>query len=295
MELLKKFKIEASITFSLMGCLLVMFFSSCGSKSELFLNQYEERNVVRDSEGNQYRIVYKNKFPHGYGCFIFLYNSFDKGKSWTELSAIKIPPDYLTHVIEESDLSINSNDVLYFVCARGNVIFSKSVDRGKTWSETNVVYDRKGIWQPIIFVDSQDVIYLLCDKMLFTSNDSGETWAEPDEIRSGNDHFFSEGAEGIIYLTSVSGKRRNIIYLSYSKDKGENWHTETTGELPMMIKEPYATSVGSIIYLIFQGAMPTVSDIFSGSKLDYQVYYLKSGDGGKSWGKTTKLKGKGGR
>ncbi len=295
MELLEKYKIETVIALSLIGCLLVLFFSGCSGKSESFLTQYEERNLVKDSEGNQYKIVYKSKFPQGYGCFIFFYNSSDKGKTWAKLSTIKIPFDYLTYVIEESDLCISSNDILYFVCARGNVIFSKSVDRGKIWSETNVVYGRKGIWHPIIFVDSQDIIYILCGEMLFTSDDDGETWAGPDEMRTGNEPFFSEGENGIIYLSYVTGKRQNIIFLSYSKDRGKSWHTETTGELPMMVKGPYAIVEGSIIYLVFQGAMPTVSHLIPGTKLNYQIYYLKSNDRGKIWGKMIKLKKKGTR
>ena len=294
MELLKNFKIKTVIGLSLIGCSLGFFLSGCGGKSDFLLSQYGERNLVKDSEGNQYKIVYKSKFPHGYGCSIFLYKSFDKGKTWSKLSTVKIPDDYLTYVIEESDLCISSNDTFYFVCARSKVIFSKSVDKGKTWSKAKVVYDRKGIWQPVIFVDSQDVIYILCGSMLFTSYDGGETWIEPKAIRSGNDPFFCEGEKGIIYLTYVTGKRQNIIFLSYSKDRGKSWHTETTGELPVMVKEPYITFAGRSIYLIFQGVRPTISHLIPGSKLDYHVYYLKSDDEGKSWSKMTRLKEKGG-
>ena len=291
MELLKKSRIEATaIALIIIGCLLFLFFSGCRSKSELLLNLYEEKNVVKDSEGNQYKIIYKSKFPHGYGCFIFLYKSSDKGKTWAKLSTVQIPDDYLTYLVEESNLYISSNDIFYFVCARGNVIFSKSTDRGKTWSETNVVYDREGIWHPIIFVDSQGVIYILCGKLLFTSDDGGMMWAQQDIKRSGKDPFFSEGENGIIYLTYVTGKRQNIIFLSYSKDKGKTWHTETTGELPVMIREPYITFVGRSIYLVFQGARPTISDLIPGSKLDYKIFYLKSNDRGKNWSKMTKLK-----
>jgi len=294
MELRKIFKVKTVIGLILMGYSLVLSLSGCGGKSDFLLSEYRKRNLVKDSRGNQYKIVYKSKFPHGYGCYIFLYRSLDKGKTWAKLSTVQIPDDYETYFVEESDLCIGSNDTFYFVCARGKIIFSKSVDKGKTWSRAKVVYDREGIWQPTIFVDSQGVIYILCGSMLFTSYDGGKTWTGPKAIRSGNDPFFCEGEKGVIYLTYVRGKRQNIIFLSYSKDRGKSWHTETTGELPLMVKEPYISLEGKSIYLIFQGARPTISHLIPGSKLDYHVYYLKSNNGGKSWGKMIRLKEKGG-
>lgn len=68
----------------------------------------------------------------------------------------------------------------------------------------------------------------------------------------------------------------------------------------MVIKDPYITFRGRSIYLIFQGAKPTISNLFGSIptvsnlipdlKVHYEIYSLRSGNRGKSWSKMTRLK-----
>ena len=307
MELLKKFK-EAAIILSLIGCLIVLLFSGCDGRSKSLLTQYEERNVIKDSQGNQYKIVFESKFPKGYGCDIVIYKSGDEGKTWEKAGFISPPTE--TYSAWGGSLAIDKKNNLYLSWSASSIraetqadlarqfkaIFcSWSYDGGKSWSTPVIVNNKENTGlHPVIFVDSQGIIYISWksgDIILLTPLKMvGKTWGKPYQMRAGNDPCFSEDKEGIIYLTYVGGKKQNIIYLSYSPDQGRTWHTETTGELPLMVKEPYVSHVGNSIYLIFQGAVPTVAHLIPGTTLDYQIYYLESDDRGKSWSKMIKLK-----
>lgn len=310
-ELIRKFKTEVKIALNFAGYLSVLFLLGCSERSEFLLNCYKERNVVKDSKGNQYKVIYKSKFPHGYGCDVIVYESAD-GKKWNEIGAIP------THGYETYEnwgyfLTCGENDILYFVCAgtgkgKKAIYFSKSIDNGRTWTKPIAVNDdiyaqrncpkiaSKGKNIFIAWLEEPEIIltgeHRPSGIYLCSSSDGGESWSKEVWVGKGED-FWIVVTEEILYLTYVGGRRKNIIFISYSKDRGINWHTKTTGELLMMVKEPYLISSGNTIYLVFQGTRPTFSAVISGfKKLKYEIYYLKSDDQGKNWSKIEKIKGK---
>lgn len=311
--MLKIFKIKRTIGLILIVGSLVLSLSGCGEKREFFLSQYRGRNLVMDSDGNQYRIAFKTKFPHGYGDEISVYKSTD-GQNWERVSTI---PAFGYEVYEVWGYSLvsdgrNTLGFVYIGTGKGKkaVYFTKSLDNGNTWTKPVPVNDdiRAQRNYPEIAIREKNIFVAWLEESegsvfgegrpsgiyFCSSDDGGENWSEDVRLREGEDISIKVGPDGGIWLVYVGGKRQNIIYLSYSKDNGKNWYSETTGELPVMVKDPYIAFAGRSIYLIFQGARPNISHLIPGSKLDYYVYYLKSDDEGRRWSKMIKIEGKGG-
>lgn len=292
-------------------CGFGLFGRKKGKPPTELLEQYEQRKVVRDSKGNLYQVA----GLYG-GESIPVIRSSDGGKSWLRVGSART---YLTYSAWGSGLAIDKEDNLYLswsgtsIKARTQehllhrfqaIFFSKSTDGGKNWGEQIIVNNKEtaGMY-PVIFVDSRKRIYicwykkLLRGMMYFSlSSDGGKNWSKVEELRSGEDAIFSEDSNGVVYLTYVGGKKKNIIFISYSKDGGKNWHTETTGELLVLVKEPYATSFGNTLYLIFQAWKPNIFEAMPGSNLNFNLHYVTSKDGGKTWSQMIKIEGgKGGK
>ena len=308
MELLKKSKITIAITLSLIGCLLILFFSSCGGESELFLEQYERRNAIKDNEGNQYKVVYESKDR----CDICVYKSTD-GQNWNKIGTIP-SHGYEGYKVWGYSLTCEDNNILSFVyvgIGKGGktIYFSKSLDNGSTWTEPVAVNDdiqaqrsypkitSKGENIFIAWLEENERSSIEGGKpsgiYFSSSSDGGRSWNENSWIREGEDFWITVVENETICLTYVGGKMQNIGYLSYSRDRGKNWQTETTGELSTMVREPYTIVKNGLIYLIFQGTIPTTVHFRPGTSLNHQVYYLKSADRGKSWSRIIRLREKG--
>ncbi|RLG31612.1 hypothetical protein DRN98_06445 [Methanosarcinales archaeon] len=308
MEWLKNSKIKAVVGLSLIGYLLGFFFSGCGGKKEVFVSQYKGRSIAKDSRGNQYKIVYKSR--PSYGSDIFVYKSGD-GQNWKEMGRI---PSYGYETYEAWGYSLaydEDKNILGFVCigtgkGKKAVYFTKSLDNGKTWSNPVPIND--DIWAqrtyPKIAIKGENIFVAWVEESesfsskkerpsgiyFCSSYDFGESWSENVWVRGGEDFWIEADPEGGVYLAYVGGRNQNIIYLSYSEDKGKTWHTQTTDELPMVVRELYITLAGKSLYLIFQGVRPNVSHLIVGINPDYELYYLKSEDKGKTWSKITRLK-----
>ena len=302
--MLKNFRIKRPVGLILIGYLLVLSFSGCTKKNDFLLPQYRERNLVRDSKGNQYKVVYKSKFPHSYGCDIFIYRSAD-GQNWKRVGMVPVSGYEVYEAWGYSLTSGDKNDLalVYVGTGKGKkaIYFTKSTDNGNTWTKPIPINDdvRAERSYPEIIMEGRNIFVAWLEESesrfpgiyFCSSDDGGENWSKDIYIRKGEDIFFKIGPDGRIWLTYVGGERKNIIYLSYSLDNGKRWHTETTGELPLMVKEPYLTFKGKCLYLIFQGASPT--SLLLSSRLNYRIYYLKSPDEGKTWSEIIKIKEKG--
>lgn len=294
---------------------LVVAFIFCGfgwfgrkrEKPPRILKQYEQQRVVKDSKGNLYQL------PDLYGGEkVPVMRSSDDGKSWVTVGSART---YLTYSAWGSSLIIDREDNLYLswsgVSMKAHtqedllyrfkaIFFSKSTDGGKNWGEQIVVNNKEAAgMHPVIFTDSRKYIYMCWYKQLrrgmmyFSfSSDGGKNWSEVEELRSGEDAIFSEDSNGVVYLTYVGGEKKNIIFISYSKDGGKNWHTETTGELPVLVKEPYATRFGNTIYLIFRAWVPNIFEVMPDTKLTFNLYYVTSKDEGKTWSQMIKIEEK---
>ncbi|RKY31488.1 MAG: hypothetical protein DRP67_02510 [Candidatus Omnitrophota bacterium] len=282
---------------------ILIFLSAC-SKNPSFLAEYQSRYVVKDGDGNQYKVVYKSRSP--YGCDIFVYKSLDGGK-WEKAGIIPFHESYQSwgYFLTWCD------GILYFVFigeenGKKWVYFSKSLDGGNRWSiplRVNDDVDGERRYPKIASIGKDIFVIWIEENEGFgrekgrksgiyfcSSSDGGERWGRDKWIGKGEDTWISVDKSGTVYVAYIGGKRKNIIFLSYSEDKGKTWHTETTGGLPLMVKEPYILSLNKTIYLVFQGTRPDLFNLIPGTKLDYQIYYLKSEDKGKNWSKIIRVK-----
>jgi len=283
---------------------VVLFLSGCRRESDFLLTGYRKRNLVQDGKGNQYRIVFKERVL--YGSEISVYRSTD-GKGWERVSRIPIPEHEVYEAWGYSLVSDGRNTfaLVYIGTGKGKkaVYFTKSLDNCNTWTEPVPVNEDVPAQRnyPVIAMEGKNIFVAWSEEKetavsgecrasgiyFCSSNDGGENWGEDIRIGEGEDLSIGVGPDGTIWLVYVGGERKNIIFLSCSKDRGKNWHTETTGELPVMVREPHIIFAGRTIYLIFQGASPAVF-----RPLEYHVFYLKSEDGGKSWSKIIRIKEK---
>jgi len=281
-----------------MCALFTALICGCGKERgiEQVLSQYESRTMGLDSKGTLYRVKdYRLSF------------SEDNGKTWTESGAIPSRG----YAVWGHSLACGEEGVFYFAqigTGKGKkaVYVSKSVDGGMTWTPPTVAND--DVWaqrvHPRIVVKGREVFAVWQELtqrsptgegrpsgVYFSGSfDGGMSWTEDTWIRGGEDVWITIGEDGIIYLTYLGGDRHNIIYLSYSEDKGRSWNSETTGELGLIVvKEPYAISVGGCVYLFFQTTKLTSIHLVPGAKLDYEMYYLETDDKGKSWSRMISL------
>jgi hypothetical protein len=148
----------------------------------------------------------------------------------------------------ESDI-VMDGDTIYVVW-RGwrsdqfptHIYFSKSTDRGRTWSENVEVSDPIGgrHLYPCIDIDGVDNLYVIwgleggVDEVYFTfSTDGGSTWSDPIVV---NDHPTADAhtpsmvvdSEGNVYVV-YTDNRDDIgdVYFMMSTDQGESWSTST--------------------------------------------------------------------
>lgn len=281
--------------------MLTLFCSECGRQDGVrrALRQYQSRNVVKNSKGNLFRVAdYRLTY------------SEDGGKTWTKAGTIPA----LGYAVWGYSLACGEYDVLYFAQAgwgKGTkaIYVSRSSDGGRTWTDPIEANDETEAQRtdPEIACRGENVFVVWQETgggpaemsrpsgIYFSSSfDGGRTWDEDIWIRGGEDPSIIVGEDGNIYLTYVGGEKLNIMYISYSEDNGRSWHSETTGERLMIIKEPYVVLVGSTLYLFCQAALPSLSMVDLGSEIDFQTYYMTSKDRGKSWRTMVELKQEGG-
>jgi len=296
-------------------CLIAIPFPLCGfswfgrsqeKPLDKLIKEYNQRGIVRDTRGNLYKIADR----YG-GKSIPVLRSSDGGKSWTSRGCVET---YLTYNVWGSALTIDKDDNLYLSWSGDSVeahrqeelqyrfkaiFFSSSTDGGKRWKKQLIVNNKETAgMNPVIFVDSKKNIYLCwygkpLQQMVYltSSSDGGGSWRKIEDLRSGEDACFSEDSDGTVYLTYAGGEKKNIIFISYTQDGGESWHTVTPGELPVIVKDPYATRFDNTIYLIFHAWIPSILEAMPHApEPTYQLYYLRSEDGGERWSKLIKVK-----
>ena len=220
-----------------MGYSLVFSFSWWRGKSDFLVSQYRERNLIKDSKGNQYKIVYKSKISQGYRCDIFVYKSTD-GQNWKRVGTFPVSGYEVYEAWGYFLTSGDKNDLalVYVGTGKGKkaVYFTKFTDNGNTWTKPIPINDsiRAERSYPEIAMEGRNVFVAWLEESesrpsgiyFCNSDDDGENWSKDTYIRKGEDLSFRVGPDGRIWLTYVGGKRKNIIYLSYSLDKGKRWH-----------------------------------------------------------------------
>ncbi len=247
-----------------------------GISNSQLKEEYENHFLIKDSKGNLYRS------PKLYGGnSVPIEESVNGGKSWQEISKVNVS---LTYSAWGSALFINKKDNFYFVCSSRSIQFSKSTDYGRRWSMAVTIPESKG-YRPKIFVDSQGTIYvtwyagrdIVRDIYLAVSQNGGRDW-KAERLRQGSSISFSE-SDNVVYLSYVKEK---TLYFSYTRDKGETWHTETMRFLVPM-KNPYVKVYKGKVYLLFQGYKLDLLNIVPSSKVEYNLFLTTSPDMGKTW------------
>ncbi|GEM_PF-1551091 len=302
-ESLRSFKIAYLLTL-----IFLLLFSGWGRKGDisLLLKEYQSKDKVTNQRGEIY------KLPSLYGGeYITILKSADGGKTFQEVGKVKTN---LTYSAWGADLFCDRKGDLYLVWSGMSIIskteedllsqfkaifFSHSKDGGKTWSPPQIVNDKDSPGHnPKVFVETGGNIYVswispgIVEGTIFLnfSRKGGNSWGRPQEIRKGVDINFSQGDDGTVFFTYVGGEYENIIFVSYTQSQGKHWETVTPGEFPMMVKEPYATSIRGKFYLIFQGFTPSISALLPGSSPEYHLYYTLSKDRGVHWEKVKEIR-----
>jgi photosystem II stability/assembly factor-like uncharacterized protein len=272
------------------------------------IEEYKQQNIVKDTTGNLYKIAER----YG-GKGVPILRSSDAGKSWKTIGSVET---HLTYSAWGSALTIDEEDTLYLSWSGDSVpvetltqenllscfkaiFFSKSANGAKTWQKQVILNNKETAGtHPVIFVDSKKNVYVCWYEELFGGmisfaffSDEGKNWKEAESLRSGEDVCFSEDSNGIVYLTYAGGENKNLPFITLTEDGGKTWSTVTPGELRVLVKEPYTTSIDGTMYLIFQAWKPNIFEAMprSGEPI-YELYYFTSKDKGKTWGKMQRVK-----
>ena len=280
---------------------LCLWCVGCGGENSLesLLVRYENRATVSDRFGRLYRL-------QGYK----LERSLDTWRTWTELGTVPARG----YPVWGYRLACGDEGVLYSVhvgAGKGKkaVLVSKSSDGGQTWTHPSAV--NGDVWaqrtDPRIASQGRDVYVAWVERAergptgegrpggvyISSSSNGGLDWGRETWIREGEDCWLSAGDDESIYLVYVGGERQDMVFVSSSKDKARTWDSETTGEIRMMIKEPYILAKGETLYLFFMGSRPAFADMSPGKSLEYRTYFMRSMDGGKRWTRAAELEDEG--
>jgi hypothetical protein len=151
--------------------------------------------ICADGEGTLY-VGYSHRIYHNDVFHLYLVRSTDYGETWSK-PAIRIDDGgYADH--SEISLKVGPNGDLYatwwlFGGGKDNIVFTKSTDRGETWSEPiQVDHLPKGVWRedPDLVIGEDGTLYVawtcwsvhgdgLPDVFFGMSTDDGLTWTDP--------------------------------------------------------------------------------------------------------------------
>ena len=267
---------------ALVSLLCALCFGCSGSlDTNELLRMYKGRTTVSTAQGVLYRLEDYD-----------LLKSDDTGRNWSRVGSVPARG----YPVWGAALSCGADDVLHFAhvgTAEGKkaVYISTSSDGGETWTGPTAVND--DAWaqrtDPTVVAGGRDVFVAWEERSqrdpsdgerpggiyVTRSRDGGVEWGQDTWMREGEDCWLSLADNGTLYLVYIGGEKHNILYVSYSEDRGKTWRSEATGEVGMMvIREPCALSASGTLYLVFQGARPTFAHLSPGKKLDYQVHSI---------------------
>lgn len=216
---------------------------------------------------------------------LFLSAEFVSGATWVtkKLSNNKGDSENPVIAVDGSNLYVVWSDKTYW---NSEVFFIRSANGGKTWkapqrlTENNASSD-----SPAIAVSGSNVYVVWSDFTpgnveiyLLRSTDGVTTWQTPKRLtkNSGNSYDPKIAIDGSnLYVVWVDRTPGNYeIYFMRSSDGGKTWKapkrlTDNKGESI----GPAIIANGSNLYLFWSDNSPD----------DYEIYFLRSTDGGKTW------------
>jgi hypothetical protein len=209
----------------------------------------------------------------------------DGGLTWQDPVNIS----YFGGLSSYSAIKLNSGRII-IICAQTSKLWKIiSDDEGMNWTISQIPISFLVPYINFVLTQTDDnKLWLTMSKSgnvyYMTSTDNGDNWTNPVILVSGNKKFLSitstsTGKLIACYQDSISGD--NNIFMMSSTDEGITWSTpiavastNLSEEKPRLIKTDPNT-----VYLIYQILKPTPFSRFK----QYDIYYLKTTDGGNSW------------
>jgi hypothetical protein len=179
-------------------------------------------DIVVDGSG---RIVIVYSIPLNEGRGIYAVQSIDSGKSWSPPMRIFDAVSVRWEKISEPKLSLSKDGVLHLIFSRNFVragqpvglYYSKSVDGGITWNNTQIISEGDIQWSDIVSYDDRTVhvLWQEHDGLVFAnlsqvSQDGGESWGKTLDITGVND--------SISPVALAIGGSENLHFIQLLKD-----------------------------------------------------------------------------
>jgi len=255
-----------------------------------------ERRLCRTSDGILHTIFIVSYAGTYYATYA---RSVNGGVTWSGKKNISTVSTYIT-----SSMCVDGNDYLYTVFSvivGGKYIirFSKSTDKGLTWSQPTNITSSGGAWNqlsPSIAVDSAGKLH--CVWMGYNSaytakyqirysnsTDNGTSWAKPRNLTAVNYNQdypcigISKNNTVIIawYGTSAS-YTTDQIWFTRSFTRGNTWRANV-----VLTRVNYGQQKSSIAIDVFDRTYLVWTGRHSGSTTNYQVRYTVSLNLGTTW------------
>lgn len=215
---------------------------------------------------------------------LWMINSSDGGESWSEATQLTFGSNFQDGW---PDITFNSNGTAFLVWFRieatqKDIQFMNSTDGGQSWSSPqNLTNDTFRNSYPDITVDAADNLFVVWSSQrngnesiwLLNSSDDGKTWSDPIELAPPNSSnpFIACKSSNYCLVGWFSVRSEGSFDYRFSTNGGQTWS-------PI---EDFI-DVGGWVY-----RMDAQFD-FNGDLLliycDYQLYFERSTDDGKTWG-----------
>ncbi len=192
--------------------------------------------------------------------------SRDGGRTWDA-------ERFLSSATDTNAFFIDGNSIYLTYISRGpprQLMLHKSIDAGKNWSDISIPVDSNDLFGPLGIVVNGSDVHLLSSCGYIKSIDGGENWSVLNESVIGDRILLSRN--DLFVLWSVSWEY--AVYYTKSNDYGLTWSSYVKMfNITSLYTFDFALSENHVHLVEYE----TESDLF-----DYEIYYMKSTDEGKS-------------
>jgi len=201
--------------------------------------------------------------------YLYLYISFDRGKTWSRRNLPQKEIYYMAAFSRERKIYIAGNKKIF-----------TSSDLGKNWSVINANISTYAVINDMaVNPKNSSEIYLPTTVGLYKSTDGGKRWwlksITPKEWIRTQKIVYCTCDPSIMYQLSLDTKQGGLSYLRKSRDGGNTWFTVATKE-EIRVFGVHPLDSGRVYYLGYS----TLE--MSGTETLFKNIYATS-NGGKSW------------
>lgn len=221
-------------------------------------------DIVQDPNNPSHIIIATGDGLHG-TVGNGLFESFDKGQSFTQMAGTSAETDSDFRYIRFVKFSPSEQNTLYM--AAGKKVF-KSTDDGDTWTE---VFEGPSSIRSLEFLSGNGVIVAIYRNGLYSSN-------------SGNANSFSKLTSGLpsttdgVVVASYAGNR-NIVYAFFTGEDKNDIYKTTNGGSSWTKQGAVSFYTAQTWFCIMLGVHPTNPDILVAGSVGWGF----SEDGGETW------------